>query len=58
MKTKDYYIKPTIETIKLEVEENTSVVTTSSGTSVGGSDNETSGTARSKRRNFWDDDKE
>ena len=58
MKTKDYYIKPTIETIKLEVEENTSVVTTSSGTSVGVSDNETSGTARSKRRNFWVDDKE
>lgn len=58
MKTKDYYIKPTIETIKLEVEENTSVVTTSSGTSVGVSDNETGGTARSKRRGFWDGDKE
>lgn len=53
MKTKTYYIKPNIEIIELEVEENTCVVATSDGATVDVSENPTEGIGRARRRNFW-----
>lgn len=50
MNTRNNYIKPEVEIITLEIEESIMALSVV--------DNEKVDVSRSKRRNFWDDDKE